>query len=307
MQALEAEYDCLVFHATGTGGQSLEKLANSGLLAGVSDLTTTEVADEIVGGVLTAGPSRLDVFTRTALPYLGSCGALDMVNFWARPTVPERFRDRNLHVHNPNVTLMRTTQDEAARIGRFIVDKLNRLEGPVRFMIPEGGLSGLDRPGGPFWDSPANTALFDAIASNFRAGTNRKLVRVPHHINDPAFADLVVATFKEIRTAWARIGRQDILTRLYGMVRRGEPIIGGGAGTGLSAKCEEAGGIDLTVIYNSGRYRMAGRGSLAGLLAYGNANEVVSRWRARCCPSSGTCRCWPGSTAPTPSSCSIRS
>jgi uncharacterized protein (UPF0261 family) len=202
---LEAEYDCLVFHATGTGGQSLEKLADSGLLAGVLDLTTTEVADEIVGGVLSAGPSRLDVFTRTALPYLGSCGALDMVNFWARPTVPERFRDRNLHVHNPNVTLMRTTPDEAARIGRFIVDKLNRMEGPVRFMIPEGGLSGLDRPGGPFWDPAANTALFDAIASNFRAGTNRKLARVPHHINDPTFADLVVATFKEIRTAWPEL------------------------------------------------------------------------------------------------------
>ncbi|MGH7416804.1 MAG: Tm-1-like ATP-binding domain-containing protein, partial [Candidatus Rokuibacteriota bacterium] len=199
---LEAEYDCLVFHATGTGGQSLEKLADSGLLAGVLDLTTTEVADEIVGGVLTAGPSRLDVFARTAIPYVGSCGALDMVNFWARPTVPERFKDRNLHAHNPNVTLMRTTPDEASRIGRFIVDKLNRMEGPVRFLIPEGGLSGLDRPGGPFWDPTANKALFDVVASNFRAGTNRRLLRIPSHINDPAFADAVVATFHEIRTPW---------------------------------------------------------------------------------------------------------
>ena len=199
---LEAEYDCLVFHATGTGGQSLEKLADSGLLAGVLDLTTTEVADEIVGGVLTAGPTRLDVFARTAIPYLGSCGALDMVNFWARPTVPERFKDRNLHVHNPNVTLMRTTPDEARRIGRFIVDKLNRMEGPVRFLIPEGGLSGLDRPGGPFRDPAANQALFDAIASSFRPGANRKLLRVPSHINDPAFADTVVATFHELRASW---------------------------------------------------------------------------------------------------------
>ena len=199
---LEAEYDCLVFHATGTGGQSLEKLADSGLLAAVLDLTTTEVADEIVGGVLTAGPTRLDVFARTTIPYIGSCGALDMVNFWARPTVPDRFKDRNLHVHNPNVTLMRTTPDEARRIGRFIVDKLNRMEGPVRFLIPEGGLSGLDRPGGPFWDPAADTALFDVLASNFRAGTNRKLVRVPSHINDPAFADAVVATFDEIKRAW---------------------------------------------------------------------------------------------------------
>ena len=172
------------------------------LLTAVLDLTTTEVADEIVGGVLTAGPSRMDVFARTAIPYVGSCGALDMVNFWARPTVPERFKDRNLHVHNPNVTLMRTTPEEAARIGRFIVDKLNRMEGPVRFLIPEGGLSGLDRPGGPFWDPAADKALFDVIAGDFRAGANRKLLRVPSHINDPAFADAVVATFHEVRTAW---------------------------------------------------------------------------------------------------------
>jgi uncharacterized protein (UPF0261 family)/ABC-type branched-subunit amino acid transport system ATPase component len=202
---LETEYDCLVFHATGTGGQSMEKLADSGLLAGVLDVTTTEVTDEIVGGVLTAGPSRMDVFARATIPYVASCGALDMVNFWARPTVPAQFKDRNLHVHNPNVTLMRTTADEAARVGRFIVDKLNSMEGPVRFLIPEGGLSGLDRPGGPFWDPAANRALFDVIASNFRAGTNRKLLRLPHHINDPAFADALVATFNEIRTPWPEL------------------------------------------------------------------------------------------------------
>ena len=202
---LETEYDCLVFHATGTGGQSMEKLADSGLLAGVLDITTTEVADEIVGGVLTAGPSRMDAFAAAGIPYVGSCGALDMVNFWARPTVPARFKDRTLHVHNPNVTLMRTTPDEAVGIGRFIVDKLNRMEGPVRFLIPEGGLSDLDRPGGPFWDPAANRALFDVIASNFRAGTNRKLLRLPHHINDPAFADALVATFNEIRTPWPEL------------------------------------------------------------------------------------------------------
>jgi uncharacterized protein (UPF0261 family) len=198
----EAEYDCLVFHATGTGGQSMEKLADSGLLAGVLDITTTEVADEIVGGVLTAGPARMDVFAAAGIPYVGSCGALDMVNFWARPTVPAQFKGRNLHVHNPNVTLMRTTSEEAGRIGRFIVDKLNRMEGPVRFLIPEGGFSGLDRPGGPFWDPAANRALVDVIASNFRAGTNRKLLRLPHHINDQAFVDALVANFNEIKTSW---------------------------------------------------------------------------------------------------------
>jgi len=199
---LEAEYDCLVFHATGTGGQTMEKLADSGLLAGVLDITTTEVTDEVVGGVLTAGPSRMDVFARAGIPYVGSCGALDMVNFWARSTVPAQFKDRNLHVHNPNVTLMRTTADEATRIGRFIVDKLNRMEGPVRFLVPEGGLSGLDRPGGPFWDPAADRALFDVITSSFRAGTNRRLLKVPYHINDPAFADALVANFTEIRTPW---------------------------------------------------------------------------------------------------------
>jgi uncharacterized protein (UPF0261 family) len=141
---LEARYDCLVFHATGTGGQSMEKLVDSGLLAGVIDVTTTEVTDEIVGGVLSAGPGRLDAVIRARIPYVGSCGAVDMVNFWAMDTVPERFRGRNLYRHNPNVTLMRTTPDEAAKIGAFLVDKLNRMEGPVRFLIPEGGVSGID-------------------------------------------------------------------------------------------------------------------------------------------------------------------
>jgi uncharacterized protein (UPF0261 family)/ABC-type branched-subunit amino acid transport system ATPase component len=200
-KVLEERYDCLVFHATGTGGQSMEKLVDSGLLTAVIDVTTTEIADEIVGGVLTAGPGRLDAMIRTRLPYVGSCGALDMVNFWAMDTVPARFRDRTLHVHNPNVTLMRTTHEESARIGRFIVEKLNRMEGPVRFLIPEGGVSLIDAPGQPFWDPAADRALFDAIASGFRATTNRKLLRLPHNINDPAFSDALVAAFDEVVVA----------------------------------------------------------------------------------------------------------
>ena len=195
---LEERYDCLVFHATGTGGQSMEKLVDSGLLAGVIDVTTTEITDEIVGGVLSAGPGRLDALARARIPYVGSCGAVDMVNFWAMDTVPERFRGRKLHRHNQNVTLMRTTPEEAARIGQFIVDKLNRIDGPVRFLIPEGGVSGLDAPDKPFWDPAADKALFDAIAGSFRSGANRRLVRLPHHINDPAFADALVAAFNEI-------------------------------------------------------------------------------------------------------------
>src|SRR5262249_12090248 len=195
---LGERYDCLVFHATGTGGQSMEKLADSGLLAGISDVTTTEIADEIVGGVLSAGPERLDAIVRSGLPYVGSCGALDMVNFWAVDTVPARFRGRTLHKHNDNVTLMRTTAEECERIGRFIVDKLNRMEGPVRFLIPEGGVSGIDAPGKPFWDPAADKALFDTIAGGFRSGSNRRLIRVPRHINDPEFAEVAVAAFNEI-------------------------------------------------------------------------------------------------------------
>jgi uncharacterized protein (UPF0261 family) len=199
---LEERYDCIVFHATGTGGQSMEKLAESGLLSAVLDITTTEIADEIAGGVLSAGPSRMDVFTKSKIPYVGSCGALDMVNFWAMETVPAHFRSRVLHTHNSNVTLMRTTAEECRQIGRFIAQKLNRMEGPVRFLIPEGGLSGLDMPGGPFWDPAADKALFDGISTEFRATGNRKLIRLPHHINHPAFAEALVANFKEITATW---------------------------------------------------------------------------------------------------------
>ena len=195
---LESEYDCLVFHATGTGGQSMEKLAESGLLAGVLDITTTEICDELVGGVLSAGPERLDAIARARIPYVGSCGALDMVNFWAMETVPARFKGRNLYRHNPNVTLMRTTAEECQKIGRFIAEKLNRMEGPVRFLIPEGGVSALDAPGKAFWDPAADKALFAAIAADFRSGPDRKLVRSPLNLNDPGFADLLVASFREI-------------------------------------------------------------------------------------------------------------
>jgi uncharacterized protein (UPF0261 family) len=123
-----------------------------------------------------------------------------MVNFWAMDTVPGPFRGRRLHRHNPNVTLMRTTPDESAKIGRFIATKLNRMEGPVRFLIPEGGVSGLDVPGGPFWDPAADRALFDSIAKEFVPGPNRKLIRLPLHLNDPAFAVALASSFREIET-----------------------------------------------------------------------------------------------------------
>ena len=194
---LADRYDCLVFHATGVGGQSMEKLADSGLLEGVIDVSTTEVADEVVGGVLSAGPTRMDVFARHALPYVGSCGALDMVNFGAWNTVPERFKGRRLYKHNAGVTLMRTTADECRAIGEFIARKLNAMQGPVRFLIPEGGVSQIDRAGQPFHDAEADRALFAAIESGFRAGPERKLQRLPLHINDEAFAQALVAAWQD--------------------------------------------------------------------------------------------------------------
>ncbi|HKH66114.1 MAG TPA: ABC transporter permease [Reyranella sp.] len=202
---LEDRYDCLVFHATGIGGQSMEKLVDSGLLAGVIDATTTEIADEVGGGLLSAGPGRLDAIIRSRIPYVGSCGALDMINFWAMDTVPARFRDRKLHVHNPNVTLMRTTADECRRIGDFLVDKLNRMQGPVRFLIPQGGVSMLDAPGKPFWDPAVDKVLFDVLTAGFRPGTDRKLIVLPHNINDQAFIDALVQNFNDI--AGTRLAR----------------------------------------------------------------------------------------------------
>jgi uncharacterized protein (UPF0261 family) len=129
---------------------------------------------------------------------VGSCGALDMVNFWAMDTVPPQFRARNLYRHNANVTLMRTTPEECARIGRFLADKLNRMEGPVRFLIPDGGVSLIDAPGKPFWDPAADKALFDAIVSGVRATSSRQIRRLPYNVNDPEFVDALVAAFGEI-------------------------------------------------------------------------------------------------------------
>jgi uncharacterized protein (UPF0261 family) len=198
VERLRGDYDCMVFHATGTGGRSMEKLADSGLLAGVLDMTTTEVCDLLVGGVLAATQDRFGAVARTGIPYVGSVGALDMVNFWAPPTIPERFRDRLFYKHNPNVTLMRTTPEECREIGRWIAGKLNACNGPVRFLIPEKGVSALDMEGGAFWNPEADGALFEAIEATLKAAPDRRLIRLPLHINDPEFAEAAVAAFKEI-------------------------------------------------------------------------------------------------------------
>lgn len=197
-QALEGAYDCLVFHAIGTGGRAMEKLAASSLLVGVLDVTTTEVCDHLMGGVFSAGEERFDALARSALPYVGSCGALDMVNFGASDTVPERYRNRRLYVHNPQVTLMRTTAEENRTMGEWIGRKLNAFTGPVRFLLPEGGVSALDAPGQPFHDPAADAALFDALERTVDQTDQRRLIRLPHHINDPAFADALVGAFRDI-------------------------------------------------------------------------------------------------------------
>jgi uncharacterized protein (UPF0261 family) len=197
-EQLRERYDCLVFHATGTGGQSMEKLVDSGMLVGVIDVTTTEVCDLLVGGVLSAGPDRLGAIERAGVPYIGSTGALDMVNFWAMDTVPAQFRSRTLYKHNPQVTLLRTTPQECRQIGEWIGRKLNACRGPVRFLIPESGVSAIDAPGQPFYDPTADAALFDALEATVQQTAQRRVVRLPLHINDPKFADALVENFLEI-------------------------------------------------------------------------------------------------------------
>jgi len=197
-QLLDHQFDCLVFHATGVGGQSMEKLLDQGLLAGVLDITTTEVCDFLAGGVLACTEDRFGAVARTRAPYVGSCGALDMVNFGAMETVPERYRGRNLYPHNPQVTLMRTTVEENVRQARWIAQRLNQCEGEVRFLMPLGGVSALDAPGRPFFDPEADEALFETLTSEVKQTERRKLVKVPHHINDPAFARAAVDHFTAI-------------------------------------------------------------------------------------------------------------
>ncbi|CDX19649.1 conserved hypothetical protein [Mesorhizobium plurifarium] len=195
---LEADYDCLVFHATGIGGRAMENLGDSRLLSAFLDLTTTEVADMIVGGVFPATEDRFGAAIRSGLPYVGSTGALDMVNFGPRETVPEKFRGRKFVIHNPNVTLMRTTRDENRAFGEWIGARLNAMNGPVRFLLPEGGVSMLDAPGQPFHDPEADNALFEAIEKTVRPTPLRHVERVRANINDTPFVDAVIGAFNAI-------------------------------------------------------------------------------------------------------------
>jgi uncharacterized protein (UPF0261 family) len=193
---LKDEYECLVFHATGVGGQSMEKLIDSGLLSGVIDVTTTEVCDLLMGGVMPATEDRFGAVIRTRMPYVGSCGALDMVNFGPPDTVPAHHQGRTFYRHNPQVTLMRTTVEENDRIGRWIGERLNLMDAPVRFFLPEGGVSALDAAGRAFHDPAADAALFSAIERTVRQTAMRRIIRLPFHINDPQFSAAVVQAFR---------------------------------------------------------------------------------------------------------------
>lgn len=198
VERLGASHDCLVFHATGTGGQSMEKLAASGLLQGVIDVTTTEVCDLLMGGVFPCTEDRFGAIARTNLPYVGSCGALDMVNFGAMGTVPTPYKDRNLYIHNPQVTLMRTTPEENERIGRWIGERLNQCRGPVHFLLPEGGVSVLDAPGLAFHDPTADAALFDTLERTVHQTDRRRVIRLPYAINDPLFVNALLEHYRAV-------------------------------------------------------------------------------------------------------------
>lgn len=195
---LESDHDCLVFHATGSGGKAMEKLIDSRLLDSVLDITTTEVCDYLFGGVLACDEDRFGAIARTQTPCVLSCGALDMVNFGRPSTVPEQYKDRQFYHHNAQVTLMRTTVEENRQMGRWIAEKLNVCEGEIRFIIPTAGFSALDIDGAPFWDPAADQAFIDALTKHLVITKKRQLILSPHHINSAEFCDQVIELHQEI-------------------------------------------------------------------------------------------------------------
>jgi uncharacterized protein (UPF0261 family) len=197
-----------VFHATGIGGQCMESLVDQGRLAGVIDITTTEVCDLLLGGVFPASEDRFEAIIHAGIPYVGSCGALDMVNFGPPETIPPRYSGRLFQRHNPQVTLMRTNAAENARIGTWIGERLNRIDAPLRFLLPEGGVSALDAPSQPFHDPAADAALFGALRATVRQTATRQVIGVAHHINDRPFADALVAAYRALHSGGTTRGRR---------------------------------------------------------------------------------------------------
>ncbi|MDZ7691167.1 MAG: Tm-1-like ATP-binding domain-containing protein [Balneolaceae bacterium] len=185
----EAGYEVVVFHATGTGGRTMELMIREGLVTGVADVTTTEWCDEVAGGFLSAGPDRLSAAGQAGIPQVVSCGALDMVNFLAPETVPERYGSRTFYKHTSTVTLMRTSPEECREIGKQIADKLNSATGPVALMIPQKGVSKIDKEGEAFFHPEANNALFGSLREHIN---NKVLLKeLDLHINDKEFADAI--------------------------------------------------------------------------------------------------------------------
>jgi uncharacterized protein (UPF0261 family) len=182
----QAGYEVLVFHATGTGGQTMESFIRDGMISGVLDITTTELADELVGGALSAGPDRLTAAALAGVPQVIGLGALDMVNFGPPETVPEQFKGRRFYQHNPTVTLMRTTPDENDRLGKEIAQKASAAKGPTAVYVPLKGVSALDREGQPFWWPEADKAMFDSL--RLWMSPHVRLIELDLHVNDPAFA-----------------------------------------------------------------------------------------------------------------------
>ncbi|KAI7737302.1 hypothetical protein M8C21_031400 [Ambrosia artemisiifolia] len=306
-------YETLVFHATGVGGRAMEDLVRGGFIQGVLDITTTEVADHIVGGVMACDESRFDAIIEKKIPFVLCVGALDMVNFGAKNTIPAEFQQRKIFEHNEQVSLMRTTVEENKKFAAFIAKKLNKSSSKIRVCLPEIGISALDAPGKPFYDTNATGTLIEELKRLIETTDDRKVKVYQYHINDTEFAKALVDSFLEIHkrpntsSQKQRVTEPDatsipsktyrtipynltnfpnakpetlqrtqgVLEMLRDQIRQGKPIIGAGAGTGISAKFEEAGGVDLIVLYNSGRFRMAGRGSLAGLLPFADANAIV--------------------------------
>ncbi|CAA2995414.1 Tm-1 [Olea europaea subsp. europaea] len=318
---IQEGYEPLVFHATGVGGRAMEDLVKGGFIKGVLDITTTEVADYIVGGVMACDTSRFDAIIDEKIPLVLSVGALDMVNFGTKSTIPSNFQQRKIYEHNEQVSLMRTTVDENKKFAAFIADKLNKSSSKFCVCLPRKGISALDTPGKPFYDPDATGVLIEEVQRLIERNEDRQVKVFPHHINDLEFANALVDSFLEIctnykgacnnQTSYESIQdiqkdtsvseisirrnstvsyclsifpnakqetlqrTQQILQQLKDQIKKGNTIVGAGAGTGISAKFEEVGGVDLIVLYNSGRFRMAGRGSLAGLLPFADANAVV--------------------------------
>jgi uncharacterized protein (UPF0261 family) len=192
----EHGYEVLVFHATGTGGRTMESLIADGFITASLDMTTTELADEVCGGVLSAGPERGLAASQAGIPVVLVPGCVDMANFWGRDTVPEKYRSRKLYQWNPNITLLRTDAEENLRIGGMIARAANAATGPVAVLLPLQGVSQLDNPGGAFWDPEADHACFEAIKRNLKPGI--PVIELNNNINDPEFADRAAQTLLDM-------------------------------------------------------------------------------------------------------------